>query len=41
MRSLGSGDNWRVGDQREVDTWIWYKVGLEFIQIDVEGSVEA
>ena len=41
MCSLGSRDDWRVGDEREVDTWVWYKVGLKFIQIDVKGSVEA
>ncbi len=41
MCSLGSGDDWRIGNERKVDTRVWYKVGLEFIQIDVKGSVEA
>lgn len=38
---LGSGDNWCVGNQREVDAWVWHQVGLELVQIDVERSVEA
>jgi len=37
---LGGGNNWGVGDQREMDTWVWHQVGLELVQINVEGSVE-
>jgi hypothetical protein len=38
---FGSGDNWSVGDEREMNAGIWHKVGLELVQIDVEGSIEA
>lgn len=38
--SLGSGDNGSVGDQREVYTGVGDQVGLEFVQIDVQGPVE-
>jgi hypothetical protein len=38
---LGSRDDWRVGNEREVDTGIWDQVSLEFVEIDVEGTVEA
>ena len=41
MGCFGSGDDWRVGNEREVDTGIWDQVGLEFVEIDVEGSIEA
>ena len=41
MRSLGCGDDWCIGDQREVDSWVWYQVGLEFVQIDVEGAIKS
>lgn len=41
MGSLSSRDNWGIGDEREVDTWVWDQVGLELVQIDVEGSIEA
>lgn len=37
---LGGGDNGRVGDQREVDTGVWHQVGLELVQVDVQGSIE-
>jgi hypothetical protein len=40
MRCLGSRDNWRVSNEREVDTWVWNQVGLEFIEINVEGTIE-
>ena len=38
---LLSGDDWGVGGQREMDTWVRYQVGLEFSQIDVEGAVKS
>jgi len=41
VRCLSGGDNWGVGDQREMDTGVWYKVGLELVEIDVERAVEA
>lgn len=39
--SLGGGDDGGVGDEREVNTWVRDEVGLEFVEIDVEGAVEA
>ena len=39
--SLGCGDDWRVGDQREVDARVWDQVGLEFVEVDVQRTVEA
>lgn len=38
--SLSSRNNWGVGDKREMDSWVWDQVGLELVQIDVQGSVE-
>ena len=38
---LGSRDDRRVGHEREVDTWVWHKVGLELVQVDVQGAIEA
>ena len=40
MVSLLSRDDWGVGSQREVDTWVGHQVGLELSQVDVESSVE-
>jgi len=34
-------DNGGVADQRVVDSWIWHKVGLELVQVDIESSIEA
>jgi hypothetical protein len=41
VRCLGSGDDWSVSNEREVDTWIWDQVGLELIEINVEGAIKA
>jgi hypothetical protein len=38
--SLGSGNHRGVGDEREMDTGVWDQVGLELVEIDVQGSVE-
>ncbi len=38
---LLSRDDWGIGGQREVDTWVGYQVGLELSQIDVEGTIES
>ena len=38
---LGSGDDGGIGDEREVDAGVRDQVGLELVQIDVEGAVEA
>lgn len=39
--SLGGRDNRGVGDQREVDSGVGDQVGLELVQVDVEGTVES
>ena len=41
MVSFLGGDDWGVGGQREMDTWVWYQVGLELCQVDVEGTIES
>jgi len=38
---LLSRDDWSVGDEWEVDTWVWDQVSLELSQVDVEGTVES
>jgi hypothetical protein len=35
------GDNWSIRGQHEMDSRIWDQVGLEFSDIDVQGSVES
>lgn len=37
---LCGGDDGSIGDEREVDTRIRHQVGLELVEIDVEGAVE-
>lgn len=39
--SLSGGDHWSVGNEWEVNTWVWDQVGLELVKIDVEGTIEA
>ena len=41
MEGSISRDDWSVGGKRKVDSWIRNQVSLEFIQIDIESSVEA
>lgn len=41
MGSFGSGDDRGVGDQWEVDAWVWHQIGLEFGKIDVERTIES
>ena len=41
MLSLLSRDDWGIGSQREVDTWVGHQVGLELSQINIEGSIES
>lgn len=38
--SLGSADDGSISDQREVNTGVRNKVGLELVQIDVQGTIE-
>ena len=33
-------DNWGIGSEWEVDSWVWDQVSLELVQVDVEGAVE-
>lgn len=40
VSALGSGDNGGVADQRVVDTGVWDQVGLELVQVDVQGAIE-
>ncbi|KAF1768825.1 hypothetical protein GCK72_000638 [Caenorhabditis remanei] len=37
---LASGNEWSVGGQWEVDSWVWDQVGLELDEINIEGSIE-
>ena len=41
MVGLLSGDDWGVGREHEVDTWVGDEVGLELGDIDVEGTIES
>ena len=41
MLSLSSRHNWSIGHKREVDTWVRDQVGLELVQVDVEGAIES
>jgi hypothetical protein len=34
-------DDWSIGGQWEVDTWVWDQIGLEFSKIDVQGTIES
>ena len=38
---LFGGNNWSVGDKREMDTWVRDQVSLEFSKIHIEGTIEA
>lgn len=38
---LGGGDDGSIGDEREVNTRVGDQVGLELVQVDVEGTVES
>merc|ERR1719266_1106786 len=40
MVSLLSRDDRRIGDKREVNPWVGHQVGLELVQIDIQGAVE-
>ena len=39
--SLFCRDDWCVGGEREVNTWVWDQVSLELGKIDVEGTIES
>ena len=41
MTGLGSGNNGRISDKREVNSGVGHQVGLEFVQVDIERSIES
>ena len=41
VSGLGRRDDGSVGDEREVDSGVGDQVGLELVQVDVEGTVES
>jgi hypothetical protein len=41
MSGLGGRDHRRVSDEGEVDSGVRDQVGLELVQVDVEGTVES
>ena len=41
MTSTVLGNDWCVGGQWEVNTWVWHQVSLEFVQIDIQSTVES
>jgi len=38
---LFSGDDWSIRRKHEVNSWVWDQVGLEFGDINVEGTIES
>jgi hypothetical protein len=40
VAALVGRDDRRETDQGVVDTWVWDKVGLELVEIDVERTIE-
>jgi hypothetical protein len=41
VSGLGGGDDGGVGNEREVNAGVRDQVGLELVQVDVQGTVEA
>ena len=41
VRGLGGRDDRSVGNEREVDTRVRDKIGLELVEIDVQRSIKA
>ena len=39
--SFFGGNDWSVGDQWEMDPWVWDQVGLELCQINVQSTIES
>jgi hypothetical protein len=37
---FGGRNDWRVGDEWEVNTRVRNQVGLEFVQVDIQGTIE-
>ena len=40
-RRSPTGDDWSVGKEGKVDTWVRHQVGLDLSQVYVDGAVEA
>jgi hypothetical protein len=41
MISFFSRDNWSIRRKHKVNSWIWDKIGLEFSDINVKGTIES
>lgn len=41
VKRLGGGNDRSIGDQGEVDTGVGHQIGLELVQVDVEGAVKS
>jgi len=41
MISFFSRDNWSIRRQHKVNSWIWDEIGLEFGDINVQGTIES
>jgi len=41
MISFLGRDNWGIRGKHEMDSWVWHQVGLEFSNINVQGTVES
>jgi hypothetical protein len=41
MISFLSRDNWSIRGKHEMNSWIWYKIGLEFSDINVKGTIKS
>ena len=40
VRCLSGRNYWCVSNKREMDTWVWNQIGLELIEINIEGAIE-
>ena len=41
MRCLGSRDDGGVGNEREMNAWVWDQVGLKLVKINVQRTIKA
>jgi hypothetical protein len=40
MRRLFLADDRSIADQRVMDAWVWHQIGLEFVEINIQGPVK-
>ena len=40
MVSFLGRDDGSISNKREVDTWVWYQIGLELSKIDIKGTIK-